>query len=68
MNATSKTLAFALLAALLTVAPAAAEDGEASPEAAQAAGGPCEAFYYSLNPPGAKVDPSCIGLLLDNSP
>lgn len=68
MNATLRTLVWTLTAALvLATGSASADDGSESADSPQA-GGACEWFYYSLNPPAWQIDLSCIGPLLDSSP
>lgn len=56
MNATT-TLMLGLVAALATLAAPAAADGDAT---TASAAGPCEVFYYTIDPPGYQVDPSCL--------
>lgn len=65
MNATSKTLGLALLAALLMTTPVAADDGPQDPE-----GPPCESFHWWLTPsPGYEFRPECLSVpVFENLP
>ena len=56
-----KTLAYALAGLLLALTPVAVADpGGPDPPDEPSGGGDCSAFVYWLDPPGYRLDPSCI--------